>query len=306
MGKLGRFTAIDDQLWVDRGLAPEALSLDLEVTRTTVHAKSIGDGPTVVFIHGASNAGSSWIELVAQLDGFRCVVVDRPGCGRSAPGGSHLTRVEPFNAFAGDFVADVADALGEQSVSVVATSFGGYFALRGTAAHPDRIDNLVLLGWSVGAPAGAMPLVMRMGSSPRLSRITAAIPPTKGAVRGMLKRVGLRNAIETGAFTPQMVEWFQSLLRDTRTMRNEIASGPRVITRAGINPDIVLSDDQLARVKTPTLLLWGRDDPFGGEDIARSFAARLSNAALEMVDGGHAVWIDDAPGIGARVQTFLS
>lgn len=299
------FAESDRRLAASFGLDFEQHTLVLARTGTEIRAQVVGEGPPLVFVHGGSNAGSSWANLVALLPGYRCVVVDRPGCGLSPPVPRPMTDVATFNAYADDFLADVVDALGEDAVSVVGTSFGGYFTLRGAAAHPDRVSRVVMLGWTIGAPAGAMPFVMRVGASPTISKVTSSIPPSKGAVRALLKRIGLRAAVESGTFDDQMVEWFQSLLRHTDTMRNEATASPPIVTLRGVNPAIFLTDEILSSVRAPVLWLWGRDDPFGGEGIAEVFVARLPDAELEMVPGGHAVWIDDAPGVAARVGAFL-
>jgi pimeloyl-ACP methyl ester carboxylesterase len=42
----------------------------------------------------------------------------------------------------------------------------------------------------------------------------------------------------------------------------------------------------------------------GGELIARRFAAKLPNATLEMIPGGHAVWVDDPQRVAASIRRF--
>ncbi|MDP1794562.1 MAG: alpha/beta hydrolase [Acidimicrobiales bacterium] len=300
-----KFAIADRALWAAKGLEPDQLQLRLDRTDAVVRAQAIGSGPTVLFIHGGSNAGSSWIDLVSRLPDYRCVMVDRPGCGLSAPLRRSVSEVAAFEAYADGFVADVFDALGEPSSAVVATSYGGYFGLRGAAAYPDRVTRLVTLGYSIGAAPVYLPLVMRIGSMPRISALTNRLPMPKVAVRGMVKQIGLRDAVKTGAFTDDMVTWFHALLTSTDTMRNEVAGCPRVITLGGANPAMFLTDAVLSKITAPTLALWGRDDPMGGENVAAPFIGMIPGAALEMVRGGHAVWIDDADGIAKRVSDFL-
>ena len=57
----------------------------LDRTGLTVRIQKVGQGPAVVLVHGASNSGTSWAGLVARLGGFRCLLLDRPGCGLSDP-----------------------------------------------------------------------------------------------------------------------------------------------------------------------------------------------------------------------------
>jgi pimeloyl-ACP methyl ester carboxylesterase len=58
--------------------------------------------------------------------------------------------------------------------------------------------------------------------------------------------------------------------------------------------------------KCDVYLLWGEKDPFGPADAARSFAARIPNATLELMpNAGHAVWLDDPDRAAELLMTFL-
>lgn len=51
-----------------------------------VRIQEVGDGRPVIFVHGAPVASSSWVLLADALrEEFRCILVDRPGCGLSDP-----------------------------------------------------------------------------------------------------------------------------------------------------------------------------------------------------------------------------
>ena len=262
----------------------------------------------MLFVHGASNSGSSWASLVARLSGFRCVLLDRPGCGLSDPLVEGLNDIEGIEAYADTMIPDVLDALGLASAHVAATSYGGYFALRAAAAHPDRIDRMVEFGWTIGAPMANVPLVMRLGSVPLLGRMMARVPPNERAVRMLLRQIGLRQALESGRFTQEAIDWYLALLRDTHTMRNDIRASPRVILPIrGMNERVLLSASLLANIRTPTHFLWGEQDPNGGADIARQFVGLLPNAELELMPGvGHAPWMDDPDHAAITTRRFLS
>src|SRR5215213_2537408 len=59
-------------------------------------------------------------------------------------------------------------------------------------------------------------------------------------------------------------------------------------------PRYVLSDDELARIRQPVAVLWGRDDDrYQNLADARKRAARIPNAQFEVLPGGHAPWLDD-------------
>lgn len=303
----GRYREHEGRLWRHYGLAPTEHHLDLAHAGVRIRVNEVGAGPAVVLIHGASNAGASWAPLLAGLEGYRCVAVDRPGCGLSGRFVGTFADVERLNEFADTFVADVLDALDLAVAHVVGTSYGGYFALRGAAAHPERVDRLVIVGWPMGAPIAATPLVMRLAAAPALGRALTRLPPTDASVRAIFRQIGLRGALAAGRIPPEAIAWFRSLLRDTDTMRNELDAGPQLLAPIrGMNTDLLLTPSVLGSIAVPTSFLWGTDDPFGGAATARAFAALVPGATLELVAGaGHALWLDDAEGAATAVDRFL-
>jgi len=298
-----RYREAERRLWGFAGVTPTEQWLDLRRTGARVRVQVVGDGPPVVFVHGASNAGASWATLVNHLDGFRCILIDRPGCGLSPSRPTRFDDVTQLATFAEDLVVDVLDAMALDAADLVATSFGGYIGLRSAATHPDRVQHLVLFGWSVGAPIAKTPLPMRFANIPGMTRLTTSMPVNRRTVTAMLKQIGLRGAVESGRFSREMVDWFVALLQHTDTMRNELRAGPKLVTLLrGMNDTILLPPALLQSVRVPTLFFWGTDDPMGGADTARAFSALVPGAQLEVVSGGHAPWIDE-PERAARATT---
>jgi pimeloyl-ACP methyl ester carboxylesterase len=301
-----RFRKAEQVLWRSIGVAPTERRVHLARVGVDVRLQEIGSGPPILFVHGASNGGTSWASLVSHLDGFRCLLLDRPGCGLSDPLSTRFDDVARLGEFAETLVVDVLDALGLDRAHVVGTSFGGYITLRSIAAHPGRIDRVVMLGWTIGAPIAQTPIVMRMASVRWLGQLLARVPPSERMVRSMLRQIGLREALESGRFSDDMVRWFQSLLRDTDTMRNEIVAGPRIMTPLrGINDSVLLPPSLLGPIRVPVRFIWGEGDPFGGADTAQEFVRQVPGAELELVPGGHAVWIDDPGRVAASTDEFL-
>jgi pimeloyl-ACP methyl ester carboxylesterase len=77
--------------------------------------------------------------------------------------------------------------------------------------------------------------------------------------------------------------------------------------RAPGGPDEPERHAHLADLRVPTLIVQGRDDPYGGEVLARA-CARSPFIALHMVEGGHEFGMDEAAwqAVGRRVQLFLA
>ena len=297
----------EQRLWDSVGVVPTERRLHLARHSCAVRVQEVGEGPAVLFVHGASNGGSSWASLVARLDGFRCILLDRPGCGLSDPLTARLRGIDDIERYADTMIPDVLDALELASAHVIATSYGGYFALRAAAAHPERVERLVEFSWTIGARMSKVPMVMRLGSAPMIGWIMARIPPNERAVRMMLRQIGLGQALASGRFTQESLDWFVALLRDTHTMRNDIKASPRFFSPIrGLNERVLLPASLLASIRSPAFFLWGEADPNGGADVARAFVEQIPHAQLELMPGmGHAPWMDD-PDHAARVtDTFL-
>jgi 2-hydroxy-6-oxonona-2,4-dienedioate hydrolase len=303
-----RFRDAERRVWQAVGLTPKERRVRLR-SGETVRVQEVGAGDPVLFVHGAANAGTSWSSLMAALDGFRCIALDRPGCGLSEPiAAGPLRDIAAIEAYADTLVGDVLDALELGTAHVVATSYGGYFAFRGAAAYPDRVGRLVEFSWPTGAPMDKAPLVLRVGAIPGMQAITTRVPATRRTVKAILRQIGLARALETGNFNDDMIDWFLSVLRDTDTMKNELRSSPKVITPIrGLDPRMLLPSELLSRVTMPVLFLWGDEDPNGGEAVARSFVTRFPRAQLEVIPGaGHAPWIDELDLCAGRTQAFLA
>ncbi|MEM7338077.1 MAG: alpha/beta hydrolase [Actinomycetota bacterium] len=305
--RIDRYLAAEARIWDRLGVAPVDRRVPL-ASGGEIRVQELGEGPPVVFIHGGSIAGTSWAHLAVRLQGVRCILVDRPGCGLSDPiVGSPLSDLAAVEAYADRLLTDVLDALELPAAAVAGTSYGGYFAFRGAAAAPERVTRLIEYSWLVGAPSEGAPAAARIGALPGVQTLMTRVPMTRSMVRSALKGFGLGNAIESGAFDDTMLDWAHALLRHTSTLANDLASSPKLFTPIrGQNRAVQLTDELLAQLTMPVLFLWGADDPNGGEAIARSFAPRLPDAELVVIDGAeHAPWLDAPEICGERTQAFL-
>jgi 2-hydroxy-6-oxonona-2,4-dienedioate hydrolase len=305
------YRSVEQRLWESFGLEPTEQRVHLQNLNVTVRVQEIGEGPAVVLIHGASVAGTSWVNLVKGLAEFRCIMLDRPGCGLSdpMPGAAGTADIDAVKRAADHLIPDLLDALELPTAHVLGTSFGGFFALRAAAAAPRRVDRVMLYSWSMGVPMDHTPLVMRVVAGiPAIGQITARLPMTRAAAKMMLRQVGLRGAIDSGTFNAEMLDWFVALMRYTPTLRNEIRATPRMIRPIkGLNQAMLFTDEMLARVTTPVHCFWGEDDPNGGAATAKQFVTRLPDCTLELVPAaGHAPWIDKTELATASTRTFLN
>jgi 2-hydroxy-6-oxonona-2,4-dienedioate hydrolase len=282
------------RLWESKGVIPTERQIHLQRNDVTVRILEVGDGPAVVFVHGGNVAATSWAALVARLQGFRCILVDRPGCGLSSRLPFRLDS-ESLPRSASTLVVDVLDALSLESAHLLGTSFGGYIGLQTAAAHPERIGRMVQFSWPIGAPNARTPAFMRMAAVRGVGRLMTMVPPNERTVRAIFRSIGHRESLKSGRITPEDVAWYLALLRHTDTMRNEFAWGRALMSPVrGLKREVEFPDAFLASVTTPTLFLWGENDPFGGAEVARRVVARVPSAELVLLPGaGHAPWLDE-------------
>ena len=287
-----RFRAAEQRLWAAHGVRPTERRIRLQRTDVDVRVQEVGAGPPILFVHGANTSGASWIALAAQMPDFRCLVVDRPGTGLSDPLPGRLDG-KRVGRLGDDFTADALDALAISEAHVVATSLGGYLALRSAVSHGNRLLRMVQFSWPVGAPTAWLPMAMRISGVPGLGRLMASLPATDRSVRMMFRQIGHGASLEDGRITPEDLDCYLALLRNTPTLRQENRVARVFVSpRHGLNRAL-LSTELLGRVDTPIHFLWGEHDPFGGPASGRLLVEALPHASLEVVpDAGHAPWLD--------------
>lgn len=118
--------------------------LDVQVAGRPVrlHVKEVGSGPPLLLVHGLMTSAYSWRYVASTLGKrFHVVAPDLPGAGRS-PGDRHLDMAPGTVA---EVLRGLLDALGWQSARVVGNSLGGWHAAWLAAAHPERVERLVIL-----------------------------------------------------------------------------------------------------------------------------------------------------------------
>ena len=216
-----------------------------------------GEGPNLVLLHGGIECGGAmWSPVIARLAADHHVVVpDVPGLGESAP----VERLDE-NTFTRWFDAVLAHTHADRP-TLVAHSLLGSVVARYAVDHGDALDRLVVYA----APGiGRYRMPMRL----RYVAVRCAIRPT-ARNEERFARFALLDLEATRALDPGWFEAFEEYQRARsavphvkRTMRGLIGSGTSQIP-----------DDRLAKITTPTSLIWGRDDRMAPLDLAHHASA---------------------------------
>ncbi|NKT86633.1 alpha/beta fold hydrolase, partial [Rhodococcus hoagii] len=111
------------------------------------HEAGVGNGPTIVLLHGGGPGASSWsnfaknIPVLAQQ--FHVIAVDQPGYGRSDKPTEH----PQYFRHSASALKDLLDTIGiTERVHLLGNSLGGGAAVRFALDYPDRAGRLVLMG----------------------------------------------------------------------------------------------------------------------------------------------------------------
>jgi 2-hydroxy-6-oxonona-2,4-dienedioate hydrolase len=283
-------------------VSPRDRFLDL-ASGLRVRIQELGEGAPALFIHGVMTAGSSFAALVAALPTIRCIVLDRPGCGLSAP-----WRLEPqFRGQAIDAIREVVDAVELETIALVGNSLGALWATWFALAHPSRVSRLILLGPSIGFPGVRVPAFMRIASIPGIGAlIQRKMRVSPASLRKIFAAMGHRNSLEAGKISDQLFEWGVRLA-DTGTQQRDFETVLRATRITGARPWIQLGDDALRSICVPTLLVAGADDTHGGPALASRAAKSIPQATMTSIaDAGHLPWLDDPRAVAELVQRFIA
>lgn len=304
--RIQRYRQAERALWDHYGLQPTERFIELDSPRVRLRVLEVGSGEPVLFIHGAGppGAASVWAPLVSELSGFRCLLLDRPGCGLSS---AVNYAKDEYNTLVVDVLSRTVNALGLDRIHVVGWSIGAVWALRLVAAQPSRVGRIVLIGAAPVVPEFPIPVVFRVLSTPIGAVILRLLPAKPGIVRAFLRQIGSGPSLEAGHIPNALVEWVMALMRDTDTMRNDRAMVRAVGSWRGARPGLMFEAPELAAIQQPTLYVHGTADPDGTVDLARLTVGRLPRAELSLVDNaGHVPWFDDPGQVAGHISRFLA
>lgn len=264
-----------------------------------------GEGPCpTVLIHGGLSQASEWALLAGRLPGH-VIILDRPGCGLSY----HIDyRNVDYRTAAASWLLDLLDGIGAEQVDLVGNSMGGFFSMAFAIAYPDRVRRLVL----PGAPAGLdkhIPLFLRLWGNqvigPLMTRLGITVPPSTEALR---KRVFASLLVSDPEKVPRDVLEI-SLAGMTSIPGTALTSHTilqTVTNLRGWRSRLMMRDD-MARLRVPTLFVWGDADAFAPPSSGQDMAARMPEAHAEVIpDAGHLPYLDRPDAVADSIIEFLA
>jgi pimeloyl-ACP methyl ester carboxylesterase len=287
-----RVTSAD---WRSPDLGP-AQTLDLGGGRT-VRAHVTGEGPPIVFVHGALVNANLWRKVVPRLDGYKRVTLDLPL-------GSHI---EPMPRDAdlrppalADLIADSLAALELTDVTLVGNDTGGGLSQIVATRRPERIGALVLT--SCDAFDNFPPRFFRIVLAP--ARVPGMIPIGFGGLRlRPLRRLPIAYGwLTTGPIDRDAEDSYVLPVLTRGGVRRDV----RKLLR-GLDPAYTLdAAAKLASWDRPALIAWSEQDRFFPTEHAERLAKVIPNARLEWIEGARTFSMEDEPErVASAIGSFL-
>jgi pimeloyl-ACP methyl ester carboxylesterase len=248
--------------------------------------REVGQGPILVFLHGSWNDGSQWLPLIEHLSqDYHCFAPDLLGFGESEHPKLHYSielQVECLLAY--------LEALHIPQVFLVAHSLGGWIAASYALKYVEQVSGLILIA-PEGVPADGYRRSWRktrwlIGRPPIASSFLRSLLPLArlfGRHKGIEQALQLRQQLKNSPTACQLL---------FRRRWPEIQSE--------------LLQEQLEWMKVPTLILQGANDTLGAIARSQTYANKIPNAHLQIIEQGGNDLPEALPGlVASQIHNFV-
>ena len=240
-----------------------------DVDGVRVHYQEKGTGTTLVLIHGFTSSTYSWKDVFEPLSkGFHVIAVDLKGFGFSGkPDGDYTRRTQAI------LVAHLLDYLKIDRAWLCGNSMGGEVALNIALQNPQRVDGLILIDSAGVNVSGADSVAPWYVSIPLIGRALVAFSMTSDKLvrKGLVKSFYDRNKISD--------ERVASYYRPLKTRGGQLAA-LRARTQAGQFP----IEQDLGKINTPTLIIWGAEDALIPLEAGRKMNSLIKDSKLVIIE----------------------
>ena len=238
---------------------------------------------TLVLVHGLGASSERWKYVLPLLaTEFHVVVPDLVGFGYSDKPLADYT-IDFFSNFLEKFLL----SLGIEQTSIIGSSLGGKIAAEYTSSHSHSVNKLILV-----SPSG----IMKQSTFALDAYIMAALYPNEESAR---------NAFETmdGSGKKIPMEIINGFVTRMKLPNAKFAF---MSTLLGLkNSDLITK--KLENISSPTLVIWGSDDPVIPITFANGFVSSINDCKFyEMNECGHTPYVQDPKLFASQVLKFLN
>ncbi|VWC31326.1 alpha/beta hydrolase [Burkholderia aenigmatica] len=260
------------------------------------HYHEAGSGHPVILLHGSGPGATGWSNFSGNIDAlakqFHVYAVDMPGWGQS-----DSATVEQLDHV--DAAIQFMDALGIERAAFVGNSMGGQTSLRLATEHPERITHLV----TMGPPVGRMPTLFGAGDGPS-EGLKVLIQAYRDPSPEHMRRLVEIMVYDKARFaTPELCQ----ARSDAALLRPEHLSNYVAGLPAGAPLPKWVKPELLPAIKTPTLLIHGRDDRVVSFETSLYLLANIPDSRLVLLNRcGHWAMIEHPDEFNRLVADFIA
>ncbi|WP_269502321.1 alpha/beta fold hydrolase [Burkholderia sp. IMCC1007] len=261
-----------------------------------LHYHEAGSGHPVILLHGSGPGATGWSNFSGNIDAlarrFHVYAVDMPGWGQSdAATVGQLDHVDAAIQF--------MDTLGIERAAFVGNSMGGQTSLRLATEHPDRITHLV----TMGPPIGRMPTLFGAGDGPSEGLKVLIHAYRDPSPENMRRLVEIMVYDKARFATPELCQArSEAALLRPEHLQNYVAGLP-----AGAPLPKWVKPELLPAIKTPTLLIHGRDDRVVSFETSLYLLANIPDSRLVLLNRcGHWAMIEHPDEFNRLVGDFIA
>ena len=179
-----------------------------------------------------------------------------------------------------DYVSDFVDHKNYEKVHVLGNSLGGHITLLYALSHSDRISSIILTG-----------------SSGLFENSLGSSFPKRGNYEFIKKKT------EDTFYNPKVAT--KELIDEVYDIVNDRNKAIRVVATAKSAVRHNLGD-KLHQIKSPTLLIWGKEDNVTPAFVGEKFNELIEGSKLVMVDEcGHAPMMEKPQEFNEILESFL-
>ena len=251
---------------------------DVQLGPYRIHYLVGGKGKPLVLVHGLAGKAEDWLTLVPPLKaaGYRIYALDLLGYGKS-----DTPDVDYSIALQAEIVRQFMDSQKLEQPDLAGWSMGGWVAGKFAADHPERVHRLILLD-SAGMRFDAVNAsALRPKTEADLARMLQVLTPHPRHIPGFYARDLLRHLAAE--------DWIID-----RSLKSMFTGKD-------------LLDGKLGAVKSPVLMVWGKDDVLTPPVIGEKMHQEMPQSVFYLIDGcGHLAPVECSKSTGREMVKFLT
>lgn len=278
-------------IWTDlTGVDFRVTFVDAGGVRT--RALQAGDGEDVVFLHGTSGHLEAFVRNIpAHAAGYRVHAIDLLGHGYTDKP-DYPYEIPRYV----EHLARYLDAVGIERAHLVGESLGGWVAAWLASERPERVGSLQLL--AAGGTKANPQVMQRIRTSTTQAVTTDDIDLTR-------QRLHLLMHDPAKDVSDELVEIRHRIYHQPDFQKN--LHNLLCLQEMETRQRNLLTPDQLGRIKAATLVVWGRENPFGDVPEAERMHEAIGGSRLELFDEcGHWPQHEQADRYNALSLAFLA